>query len=100
MATGGKRLAKQISVAIRIVLASALPVWLAGKDAPDGVLLSTTCLGLFLFLMPRSCRATNRDGTLCSNNALGFLGGCHWRKHKWQNAWRFPHDLAASIGST
>jgi hypothetical protein len=88
MATSWKRLKKQTSFAIRLVLAFAPAVWLAGRDAPGTLLGSTALLGFFLFLMPRHCGAIRSNGTRCTNNALGFLGGCHFLQHKWQNAWR------------
>lgn len=64
------------------------PTWLLTKDAPAVIPIAWSLLGIFLLMFPRSCRATNTDGTLCGNNAYGLLGGCHFQRHKRQNAWR------------
>ncbi|MFN8108338.1 MAG: hypothetical protein U0Y82_00570 [Thermoleophilia bacterium] len=38
----------------------------------------------FLLISPADCRATNRTGQACRNNARGLLGACHLQQHKRQ----------------
>jgi hypothetical protein len=79
---------KQYAWPVRIIIAFGPSLWLLLKQAPLWVVAPVAALGFFLFVLPRACRATTSDGRLCTNNANGILGGCHFRAHKKQNSWR------------
>lgn len=81
----GKR---EIAWSARLLVTLGPAIWLVSHNAPAVAPITWALLGFFLFILPRSCRATKTDGTLCANNSNGLLGGCQVRKHKWQNAWR------------
>lgn len=83
-----KETKKEIAWGARVLVTAIPPVWFVAHDAPDVLPISWVALGFILFIYPRWCRATKSDGSLCTNNSNGILGGCHIRKHKWENAWR------------
>ena len=75
--------------AVKVLVTLGPTAWLLEDHAPVALPISWTLLGFFLFIFPRSCRATkSTDGRPCGLNAHGLLGACHFRSHKWQNAWR------------
>ncbi len=56
-----------------------------GRTAPWVMVAVAAGVVLYgLFGVPLWCRARNRDGTQCRNNAYGLLAGCSLRQHKWQ----------------
>lgn len=57
--------------------------------APLLILLSVFTLAYFIFRVPLTCGALNRNGSRCRNNARGLMFGCNQiREHKRQNAIR------------
>jgi hypothetical protein len=88
MARGSRRKKWNIARYVRLLITLGPAIWLASLNAPTAALVAWLLLGFFLFVFPRSCRATNKDGILCANNSYGLLGGCRVRAHKRQNAWR------------
>jgi hypothetical protein len=72
----------------RLVVTFGPSAWFMAHQAPTFVPIAWSLLGIFLLMFPRSCRATKTDGSLCGNNAYGLLGGCHFQRHKLQNAYR------------
>jgi hypothetical protein len=80
-----------------LALAVALGGWVTHSIIPVVILvMSVAAVGYFLFQAPLWCGSATRDGTLCRNNSLGLVIGCHLRQHKWQklkmtvvpNKWR------------
>jgi hypothetical protein len=68
-----------------IAVALLVLVWSNQKFGPVAPLvLSVLATLYFLFQVPVSCGALNRDGTRCRNNSSGLLMGCRRvRIHKW-----------------
>jgi hypothetical protein len=88
MARGSRIGKREIAWFVRLLVTFGPAIWLVSLNAPVAAPITWALLGFFLLILPRSCRATKTDGTLCANNSNGLLGGYHVRKHKWQNAWR------------
>lgn len=74
-----------------LALAVLLIVTLAGFAGLSWSIVfaaSIMLLAFFVFFAPADCRAANRNGSLCRNNAHGLMGACHLQQHKRQKAWR------------
>lgn len=83
---------------LRLVFTFGPAFWVHLKNGPNFLVISLICLGVFLLIFPRTCAATNRNGTICRQGSNGLLGGCQQRHHKMQAAvrllpvkWRPPN---------